>query len=328
MTITPERCEENRIVDKIYIAASKLDGRFTRICVASIRYFYPDIEIDILPGGKLEPGLAKELLRYWSVGVADLPDRDYGWGFVKLEPLFWEKGLRFLILDSDTVITGPVLDAAAHLDGDLIVDDELYDEQRGANIYYDWKRAPALTQPAQPPSFLFNTGQWFGKSGAIGRTEFSTLIDWEHEPPMLRNPEIFKNGDQGVLNYVANKLTLEGKLAVTRVPLLCWPGNGLDSITAKEIIERTAPVRVIHWAGMKKTLLSQMVGPEILNLFENYYYSRVKMRSVRRPIALYLHIQRQLYFSTTRRIRAWIEARRAPRPTAEGRSGDGASKLA
>jgi len=36
---------------------------------------------------------------------------DYGWGVVKLEPLFQgEPGRRFLVLDADTVLLGPVLD--------------------------------------------------------------------------------------------------------------------------------------------------------------------------------------------------------------------------
>ena len=95
-------------IDCIYIAASARDARFTRICVASVRYFYPDIAIKLLVGGPLQRGLADELQRHWNVGVAQLPAGDYGWGFVKLEPLFMPSKERFLVLDSDTVIAGPV----------------------------------------------------------------------------------------------------------------------------------------------------------------------------------------------------------------------------
>ena len=34
-----------RKVDCIYVTAAAHDARYTRICVASIRYFYPEIPI-------------------------------------------------------------------------------------------------------------------------------------------------------------------------------------------------------------------------------------------------------------------------------------------
>ena len=46
-------------IDCVYIAASTLDARLTRICVAHVRYFYPTIRIKLLVGGALAawPGL-------------------------------------------------------------------------------------------------------------------------------------------------------------------------------------------------------------------------------------------------------------------------------
>src|SRR5436190_24325005 len=90
-------------VDCIYIAACARDARLTRICVASIRYFYPDVPITLLAGDILQRGLAKQLKRYWNVDLADLPLGDYGWGLVKLEPLFGPSGQRFMVCDVDTI---------------------------------------------------------------------------------------------------------------------------------------------------------------------------------------------------------------------------------
>src|SRR5437762_4841483 len=103
-------------VDCIYIAACARDARLTRICVASIRYFYPDIPIRLLPGDTLQTGLAEELRQYWGVELVNLPQADYGWGFAKLEPLFGPRGEKFLVLDVDTVFTGRVLDLCAQSD--------------------------------------------------------------------------------------------------------------------------------------------------------------------------------------------------------------------
>src|SRR5258707_12600793 len=75
-------------IDCIYVAASTHDARYTRTCVASIRYFYPKIPIRLPVGGRLQRGLADQLKQCWSVEVADLPAGDSGCAFVKLEPLF------------------------------------------------------------------------------------------------------------------------------------------------------------------------------------------------------------------------------------------------
>ncbi len=72
-------------VDCIYIGAFGGDPRLTRICLASVRYFYPDIAIRVLPGSPLKKSLVKEMKRYWNADVAYLPGAglDYGSGFVK-----------------------------------------------------------------------------------------------------------------------------------------------------------------------------------------------------------------------------------------------------
>jgi hypothetical protein len=262
-------------VDVIYVAASAHDGRFARTCVASIRYFYPDIPIRLLAGGPLEPGLADELERFWNVALADLPLRDYGWGFVKLEPLFFPAGERFLVLDADTVFAGKVLELARDRDADLIVDDEVQDEASARRIYFDWIKAADEGQPLPAPQFLFNTGQWVGVSGKIDRAAFAGLVDWSGAKPTLVNPRVFKNGDQGVLNAVVNRLSREGRITVARAPLLCWPAHGMQGITARAVAERRGPARVVHWAGLKGPRHGALPGGDVLMFFEALYYARL-----------------------------------------------------
>jgi hypothetical protein len=112
------------LVDCVYVAASGLDSRYTRIAVASIRYFYPDIPVRLLAGGRMGRTLLEELRQYWGVTLAEIPAGDYGWGFVKLEALFGPPGERFLVLDSDTALTGPILDAWTDSDAPFLVDNE------------------------------------------------------------------------------------------------------------------------------------------------------------------------------------------------------------
>ncbi|HEX3407666.1 MAG TPA: hypothetical protein VHS81_10550 [Caulobacteraceae bacterium] len=273
-------------VDVIYIAASARDGRFARTCVASVRHFYPEVPIRVLVGGPLEHGLADELTGHWDVRLADLPPRDYGWGFVKLEPLFRPPGERFLVLDADTVMTGPVLDVAKASDADMIVDDERQDEASARRLYFEWGKPDPDGRPIQQPDFLFNTGQWFGRSGVIRRDDFAGLVDWGGAKPMLVNPQVFKNGDQGVLNHVANRLAREGRLRVDRTPLLCWPGHGLQGVTVDAIVARTAPARVIHWAGFKGARHGRLPGGEVLMYFERLYYAPLGGNTRRRLATL------------------------------------------
>jgi len=271
-------------LDCVYIAASANDARFTRICVASIRQFYPTVAIKLLAGHRLEAGLAPELKRYWDVGVADLPVRDWGWGFIKLEPLFGPPGETFLVVDSDTVMTGPVLDIWNADPASFLVDDEQQTESDTHRLYYDWQRVRAVDSTAVPPTFVFNSGQWFGTAGVLTRNDFAAWIDWSDPRPRHRHTGLFMPGDQGILNYVFNQHAALNGLDVSRRKLLLWPGHGMSGITATAISTGSAPARIIHWAGLKTSRLSAMRGSDILAYFERAYYERLPRGTAHRTL--------------------------------------------
>ena len=198
-------------LDCIYVAASAHDARYTRICVASIRHFYAHVPIRLLPGGPLESGLKEELARYWDVGIANIHPGNWGWGFVKLEPLFGPPGERFLVLDSDAVVVGDVLETWAGSAADFLVDDEQQSESDTRRLYYDWRKIAAIDPEARPPEFVFNSGQWFGTAGVLTRKDFALFVNWSGMPPRLHYPDLFMPGDQGVLNYVVNQNAILGR---------------------------------------------------------------------------------------------------------------------
>lgn len=277
-------------IDVIYVTASTRDARFTRICVASIRHFYPNAPVKLLIGGELEEGLVEELARYWDVGMSDVPPGQWGWGFVKLEPLFGPCGERFLVLDSDTVFAGKVLETWANCDGHFLVDDEHQTEADTRRLYYDWRKVAAVDPAARSPQFVFNSGQWFGTAGQLSREDFAPFIDWSSMPPKLRHAELFMPGDQGVLNYVINQKIALDSLAVARHKIMRWPGNGMDDLSVEAVKCGKAPPLVIHWAGMKAIFLRNMVGADLLNFYEAIYFSRLPMGHVRRALALWRHV--------------------------------------
>jgi hypothetical protein len=283
--------ESQKLVDVIYLAACARDARLTRICVASIRYFYPDVPIKLMAGDILQAGLAGELKRYWDVGLVDLPKGDYGWGFVKIEPLFGPPGQSFMVCDVDTVFTGSILDVRAESDAPFFVDDEQLSVADSKRFYYDWEEMGAIDSKVVPAIPAFNVGQWFGTAGLVKREDFDGLIEWTL-PRRLPYQNFFMGGDQGVMNYVILKKEKHNGLRVERHPIMRWPGypNGLDGLTAETIAARTAPPRVIHWAGVKNIFLKKMAGADILQFYEDLYYSRLPFGRIRKVLALFYHV--------------------------------------
>jgi len=280
---------ESSAVDCIYLAACARDARLTRICVASIRYFYPDVPISILAGDILQRGLAEELHKYWNVGLTELPIGDFGWGFVKLEPLFGPPGQRFMVCDVDTAFTGRVLDVRANSDAPFFVDNEQLSDADFKRLYYDWDKLREIDPKVISARSAFNVGQWFGTAGLVKREEFDRWLDWKL-PRRLRYPDLFMGGDQGVVNYVVlQKEAYEG-LRIERHTIMRWPGHSMEGLDVASVSAGIALPLVIHWAGMKTILLRNMVGGDLLQFFEDHYYTRVPYGKVRRVLALWYHI--------------------------------------
>jgi hypothetical protein len=274
----------DRSVDCVYIAASALDARFTRICVASVRHFYPDVPIRLLAGGRLSSRFADELRRYWSVGLAEIPAGEYGWGFVKLEPLFGATGERFLVLDSDTVLTGPILRLWNDSDALFLVDEESQTEADTRRLYYDWQRVREIDPSAREPQFVFNSGQWFGTSGVLTRNDFTPWVEWTM-PRKLRYPRSFMPGDQGILNYVFNQKAMLDGMRIDRRRIMRWPGHGMDGFNVESVANQLQAALVVHWAGIKTLRQRDMPGVDLLAFFERAYYRRIPAGVPRRIIA-------------------------------------------
>lgn len=276
------RAEGRRVVDVIYVAACDIDSRFTRICIASIRRFYPSIPIRLLVGAPLVRGLARELSTYWDVGVADIPPGDYSWGYVKMEALFGKAGERFLVLDSDTVMTGPILDRLAGFDAPFLVDDEPLPDDVARLFYYDWDKLNAAGfGPTPRPAFLFNSGQWIGTAGVLARADFDDWLEWSM-PRQLRRPQFFKAGDQGVLNFIINRKVEREGLQVDRCRIMQCPFNSLDGIDAGTVARGAGESLIVHWAGIKKLRQREMLAADLLAFYEQVYYRRLPLGFARR----------------------------------------------
>jgi hypothetical protein len=283
-------------VDKVFINTYKYDFHFARICIASIRYWYPYIPIFLIKDekeGRFDTSFSEKA---WNVNVLDIPRKKFGWGYGKLETLFLSDSFSYLVLDADTVMAGPVLDAVEHINADFIVDEEVQPDKRFNEIYYNLNRINELDPGFVYPGYSFNSGQWFGTTGILKREDFIASLNWT-EPPTCRFPEIVFNGDQAHLNFVIHKLEAQKKISVSRANIMVWPsGDNADYIDLSRIKTKATiyPV-IIHWAGMGNQI-SKINRNDILAFFKKYYYSRIGVMKMKfdNVIEQYLRLERKV----------------------------------
>lgn len=243
-------------VTRIYVNTYKGDLHWCYLCLASIRHWYPDIEIVLIKD--LNKGVfdTRIIERVFNVSLFET-NETFGWGYGKLEPLFLKNKESFLVLDSDTVIVGDVLADIEGLNADFIVDDELQPESRFNEIYFEKGQIKNVLKTFEPLDFSFNSGQWFGTSGIISRSEFDSTIEW-NSPRQNKFPQIIKNGEQGHINFHFQRLLQEKKIEIKRKKIMRYPLDKKNySFNLKSIKKKNSQDKVIvHWAGIKGTLLT------------------------------------------------------------------------
>jgi len=261
-------------VDKVYVNTYKFDFRLARICIASIRYWYPAIPIFLIKDLTAGAFSTRNLEEKWNVGLFPSDRKRFGWGFGKLEPLFVGSGESFLVVDADTVLTGPILDTVAGVNADFIVDKEVQPFARVNEIYYSLDNLTLIDPDFVYPGYTFNTGQWYGTSGQIRREDFEEVIEWT-EPPSSKFAGWIFNGDQGHQNFIFHSLERQNRIKIERRPVMIWPDGAnadfinLDSISAKQ---GDYPY-ILHWAGMSRIRMKHLPRADILRFYRNYYYS-------------------------------------------------------
>ena len=262
-------------IDRIYINTHRYDLAFTRICIASIRYWYPSIPISLIvdySNGSFHIG---DMAQKWGVEVLDTQKRKYGWGFGKFEPLFLKGNERFLVLDADTVLTGKILEKLETSKADFVVDAEIQNNSEFEKLYYKIAEVEQLFADFKYPGYSFNTGQWVGRTGIISEKDFDQLIEWGVSP-RLKHPTIFKQADQGLFNFILQRKQQRREICVDRMEMMLWPGEALKyPVSVREIRSRNSvnPF-IIRWAGIKFNRSSAFPNLEIALFYEDYFFSK------------------------------------------------------
>ncbi|MGE0449789.1 MAG: hypothetical protein AB7Q29_09425 [Vicinamibacterales bacterium] len=262
-------------IDRIYIAGCRLDLRWTQCCVASIRRWYPRIPISLLKDLHRGAYDTSELEAAWDVTIAPSDHAEFGWGMSKLEPLLEPTGERVLVIDSDVLFLGPVLDDWERFDEDVVVDNHAQPDENVDLFYFDRTRLRELDPLFDRHGSVFNCGVVLATTGVLRRADFEPFIDFTH-PRTVRDPLLFRCGDQGVVNYVILRSAQQGRLSLRGAPMQEWAGYVKPSTFRTSRLTGRSPYRtVLHYAGPKKTLFSANRNSHVLRHFEAAYYARL-----------------------------------------------------
>ena len=265
-------------IEGIAISCYKFDVYLTRLCVASIRFWYPHIPIWLLKDRHYGDFDTLEIEKYWNVQVYPGRQKTLGWGFGKLEVMTESPARRLLLLDSDVVFTGRVIDRLERFDEDLIVDKETFDATSVEVQFFSPDKLRQLDPGFAFPGYGFNTGQIVTTTGRLNKQDFEGLLDWQTRT--AKHSEVFKKGEQGLLNYVALRKVQHGELTIHREPFMVWPGEvaRAEHIHLMDLTSEGRKQQVIHWAGLGwGKAVEEMPRSEILLHFEDIYYSRVPL---------------------------------------------------
>lgn len=275
---------------EIVILCNSKDVFLTKVCVASIRYYYPDIAIHIVKDELQGTFSTDDLERYFHVQIMDLGLKKYGWctGKIALFLANQYKGRKFLLLDSDIVFIGKVLDKILP---ELDQVDFMVSPEQGVHPEMDWFKRTyyrmdwALSKYPDHtyPGYSFNGGQMVVSPGVFTREELLPYIDLSVFPywtPLAKQE--LPCLDQSLLNILFPLKHARGELRLAAVHFQLWSeAESTQQYTMEQIQGEGYPF-LIHWAGAKRVAdFSQMTRSDVMFFFKQYYFSKLPSGAIR-----------------------------------------------
>jgi hypothetical protein len=279
----------------IIISVNKKDLWFCRLCVASIRYYYSEIEIFLIKDELNGQFNTSEIERIWNVKLYELNRKNFGWGASKTFFLLQApNNKKYLVLDSDIVFIGPFIESLYNLivNFDFVISADYEPNPKAKwikNVYFDLDALRLHDPEYKYPGYFFNTGQIFISGGKIGYDHIGDYFSKVF--PFWKRKDLLPLVDQSLYNYIMPKMAENGKISIGLAKYMIWS----ESVEAKEIElasvkDKTLSIGLIHWAGVvRNPSFFKMSRPDILHFFEHYYYRNI-------PYAWFRKIVRRFFF--------------------------------
>jgi hypothetical protein len=279
------------------------------VCVASIKYWYPNIEIVIIKNTNNGDVDLSFLKNYYNISFASDSDYNFGIFYGSLLPFLAAKEERFIIVDTDTAFTGPIIDYIESFNEQFVLDFEEQPLHKLKVLYWDPEQVANYVKGYSDNWFTFNNGIIAATSNLIRKDDFSDFLIWEDDKePEMKNDRAFPMFDQSAINVVINKKYDTNSITVTRQPIMIYPpfytGNEMELLA--QIQKRNGKeYRVIHWADQKNISLTQRPLGKIYRFYlEQFFKGFSKSEQIRIHTYLkYLSVEASSKKSSRRVIR-------------------------
>jgi hypothetical protein len=258
------------------VACCLWDVPLLRGCLASIKYFAPDAPICLVIDTDFD---SREFKRRYGVSVIrrrdvvhpGLRQWSFGAGITKLVA-FWEAPFeRIFHIDADAVLWGDVRRNIPSGNWDVVFNEphEEITEFIQKTQYFD---PDVIFNHIQPFPWkgnpYFNAGVFYLRRGVLDLDEYLDMLEGKR-----KNPEVFINMDQGILNILVFRAVREGRVKASQahlqspVPVLSRP-----ELESRFQLRDGKPVpwvqpTVVHWAGPKP----YKTNPDVFSLPMDYF---------------------------------------------------------
>lgn len=272
-------------IDAIYVACCKTDFYFTKICIASIRYWNKAIPVYLLKDYSQGEFNTSDLEKVFNVSVLQMQHKQLG-PYGKLFLYIKKHRDRIFVIDSDIVWLRDVIPELEAFSEDLVVQgykpDDLEKEMN--QWYFNTLNLKKHHIDYQYPGFLFNAGQLVCNASLFSEIDFDDTIKLKEKiPPEPTFDNTFLCEDQGILNYVIAKKIASGSISYRSYKFFTWGHD--TAINSIDIGQNNIPAHfppLIHWFGKKNGLISGLAGNKILRFYEKYYYSKLDNGEIKR----------------------------------------------
>lgn len=286
----------------VFVATYRKDYRLAKICVESVRHFYPDVPIVIMQDGDFDLSqlLALEGVERFDDSLMPPAFRKMQGAFGKLKLLVNPYAERFLYLDADTVLVAPIVELLDYQQVDFYMVPSHYDlrTQVGQDNLRKYQFDMAKIQEYDPDFVadeltLFNTGAWFGRTHVLDSADILRAHAYYWSQDEQERRRFSSIVEQGMLGYLIAKAQMLGQCRVETSDFEIrpaperraqYPNLSLQRVIDKSYRDHTH----LHYTNpRRRIILRQMAMGEIPFYFNQRFPFHVQWWDDLRRLPLY-----------------------------------------
>lgn len=273
-------------LDGIILLCYAGDVHLARSCVASIRYWMPDIPLWLHKDVKTADFYTKDIEEAWDVQLMDSSKTSMGSLLTKIALFASDLKGRYLIIDSDIVFLGDLVAYLEQFDADIHVSTPADKPSAGfmAEHYFDFESVKHYSPKMHHPAFGFNTGHIVLDRNVLNKKDFRPIVSWISGHPIVADKS-FMLGDQGIMNFIVHRAYQNGTIKLCYEMYHYWAKHQEADVYPIENIKKQKGIpKLIHWAGtIDKDNNCNTPRFDIIEFFQEYYHQNTP-ESLLKPV--------------------------------------------